>query len=194
MTMCELAGESRNVTAEATSLASATRPVGMRGRITSKLPLAKSSIVAWSLASWRIISVSVGPGETVLMRTPLPATSMNNTRRAWRRAALDAEYAARRIRGIRFDVLTPDASDTAPLGDGNMVPGRGLLCRLPLRLSAELGTAARDRHQCGGVRARDEALEEKGQPRPFLLRSWPPTAPTTGQDDQTRSHLLLPTA
>ena len=46
MTMCELAGESRNVTAEATSLASATRPVGMRGRITSKLPLAKSSIAA----------------------------------------------------------------------------------------------------------------------------------------------------
>ena len=44
-------------------------------------------------------------------------------------------------------------------------------------VEAELGTAARDRHQCGGVPARDEALEEKGQPRPFLLRSWRPTAP-----------------
>lgn len=57
------------------------------------------------------MGVSVGPGETVLTRTPCGTTSIARTRYAWRMPALDAAYAAWRMRGIR------DAIDATPTID-----------------------------------------------------------------------------
>ena len=64
---------------------------GTRGRNASGLPSARSSTEAWSAASVRIMGVSVGPGETVLMRTPRGTVSIASTRSAWRRPALEAQ-------------------------------------------------------------------------------------------------------
>lgn len=77
--MWAAASDSRNATASAMSCVEATRPDGIGGRSASGLPAANST-PEWSCDSSRIISVSVGPEATKLIRTPRGTVSMARVR------------------------------------------------------------------------------------------------------------------
>src|SRR5690606_33540751 len=91
----DAAGESRKQIASACSDGCASRRSGIPGRNWASEPstLSRSTSGPSSITAWRIIGVSVTPGDTALTRMSWADNSSASTRVRWATAALLAQYA-----------------------------------------------------------------------------------------------------